>query len=67
MPLLNILGSPTNSPPVVPEVKDSTPQLSLGRKKDAKYVSECILHHLNLLDPTKLLVNLLFFDGVFNM
>ena len=25
MPLLNILGSPSNSPPVVLEVKDSTP------------------------------------------
>ena len=41
MPLLNILGSPVNSPPVVLEVKDSTPQLCLGQKKDAKYVSEC--------------------------
>ena len=28
--LLNIFGSPSNSPPVVLEVKNSTPQLRLG-------------------------------------
>ena len=67
MPLLNVVGSPANSPPVVLEVKDSTPQLKLGRKKDAKYVSECFLKHLKELDPTKTLVDLLFFDGASNM
>ena len=67
MPLLNILGSPANSPPVVLEVKDCTSQLLLGRKKDAKQVSESFLKHLNVLDPTKSLVDLLFFDGASNM
>ena len=51
--LLNILGSPTNSPLVVLEVKDSTPQLRLDGKKDETYVSECFLNHLKVLDPTK--------------
>ena len=67
LPLLNVLGLPANSPPVVLKVKDSTPQLRLGRKKDAKYVSECFLKHLKELDPTKTLVDLLFFDGASNM
>ena len=67
MPLLNIVGSLANSPPVVLEVKNSTPQLKLGKKKDAKYVSECFLKHLKKLDPTKTLVDLLFFDGASNM
>ena len=67
MPLLNVVGSPANSPPVVLEVKDSTPQLNLGKKKDARYVSECFLKHLKELDPKKTLVDLLFFDGASNM
>ena len=67
MSLLNILGSPVNSPSVVLEVNDSTPQLCLGREKDAKYVSECFLKHLVVLDPKKSLVDLLFFDGASNM
>ena len=66
-PLLNVVGLLANSPPVVLEVKDSTPQLNLGKKKDARYVSECFLKHLKELDPKKTLVDLLFFDGASNM
>ena len=61
MPLLNVVGSPANSPPIVLEVKDSTPQLQLGRKKDARYVFECFLNHLKVLDPTKTLVDFAYF------
>ena len=53
MPLINVLGMPGDSPPVVVAVNDCTEHLAAGGKKDATYISNIFEETGADYDPTK--------------
>ena len=67
MPLTNILGSGAHLTTAVLEIVDCTGHLEHGGKKDASYISELFLPHMQKLDPEKRVVDLLYFDGASNV
>jgi hypothetical protein len=67
MPLLNILASGAHLTTAVLEITDCTGHMSAGGKKDATYIARLFEPHLKTLDPTKKVVDLLYFDGASNV
>ena len=52
-PLLNILCSAKNIPVAVLEIFDCQGHLSLGNKKDAKFICNRFMKHLKAMTPEK--------------
>ena len=67
LPLVNVLGSTANIPPVVLEIHDCHAHMASGGRKDAPYISSIFFDHLEELDPNKNLTDVLFFDGAKNV
>ena len=66
MPLLNILGS-CGAFTTCLDIVDCTAHMAEGGKKDASFIAECVVPHLERLDPDKRLVDLLIYDGAKNV
>ena len=67
LPLVNIISSSITVPVAVLGVKDSSAHLAQGGKKDATYVSNLFLPHIERHDPQKSRTDLVFFDGASNV
>jgi len=67
MPLVNILCSGKNSPVAVLEVVDCSDHMSVGGKKNAEFIANIFLPHIQRLDPNKTLTDCVFFDGASNV
>jgi hypothetical protein len=62
-PFINFMASSPNNPAVCLEIHDCTPHMANGGIKDAEYVSVGMLKHMDRLDPTKELFDMITFDG----
>ena len=62
-PLLNILDGGGYLPVSVKNIMDCTGHITVGHKKDAKFVAESFFDPMNDLNPEKKLVDLRMFDG----
>jgi hypothetical protein len=67
MPLTNILGSGAHLTTAVLEIVDCTGHLEDGGKKSATYIAQLFMPHMEILDPDKTVVDLLYFDGASNV
>ena len=63
MPLINILCAGVHNPAAVLEIVNCSSHLQTGGKKDASYIADLFHPHLHELDPSKTLVDLVYFDG----
>ena len=49
------------------DIVDSTDQLVVGEKKDARYIARIMIKELKRIDPTSKLVDQVMFDGARNV
>ena len=67
-PLINILGSGVHNNAAILEIKDCSEHAATGGKKDAKYVAQALMEHVEQLQkeaPNS--VDLVIFDGAANV
>jgi hypothetical protein len=67
MPLINMLASGAHQPAACLEIADCTEQMAAGKKKDARYIADLFFPHIEELDPTKTVTDLVLFDGAANV
>jgi hypothetical protein len=67
MPLINILASCVDTPPITITIQDCTMRLQEGGKKDALYIADIFNDIVKEYDPKGTLTNLFFFDGASNV
>lgn len=68
MPLINILASGVFCPVAVLEIVECTDQVSIGGKKDAKYIAKLFRPHIDSIEKLKPnTTDVLFFDGASNV
>jgi hypothetical protein len=67
MPLINILASCTDTPPITVAIQDCTKHLQEGGKKDALYIANIFDNIVKECNPKGTLTNAFFFDGASNV
>ena len=67
MPLMNILASCADTPPITISIHDCTKHMQVGGKKDASYVAGIFEDKVREYDPNNTLTDLFFFDGASNV
>ena len=67
MPLMNILASCADNPPITVSIQDCTKHLQQGGKKDASYIAEMFDDIVKEYDPHSTLTDVFFFDGASNV
>ena len=67
VPMINILASLEGNPNCVFDVIECTELMSVGGKKHAFYICQQMLPRLKILDPQRKLLNLIAFDGAYNV
>jgi hypothetical protein len=67
MPLMNILASCTDTPPITISIHDCTKYMQEGGKKDALYVAGFFEDKVKEYDTNNTLTNVFFFDGALNV
>jgi hypothetical protein len=63
MPLVNVLAAGVHEPAGVLEIAECTGHIESGDKKDARFIDDIFLKHMAKIDPTKKLIDCVFFDG----
>ena len=66
-PMINILASLPTNPSCVLDVVDCTNHMMTAGKKDAWYIAKQILPLMRLIDPNKNRINVVSFDGAYNV
>ena len=67
MPLINILLAGVHNPACVVRIADCTEALQAGATKDASFIARLFLTVMKEIDPTKELIDVLYFDGASNV
>ena len=67
MPLMNIIASCADTPPITISIHDCTKHMQVGGKKDASYVAGIFEDKVREYDPNNTLTDLFFFDGALNV
>jgi hypothetical protein len=67
MPLLNILGLCSNTPPITIAIVDCTNHMQDGGKKDATYIASLFEAKVKEYDPSNTDTDVFFFDGASNV
>ena len=67
IPLMNIMVSGAEEPCATLDIVDCSRHLAAGGKKDATYIANLFLPHLQELDPKKEIFDLMLFDGASNV
>ena len=63
MSLINIMASGVHERSAVLDIVDTTQHLSEGGVKDAEYIANLFVEHINEIDPQHMYVDSVFFDG----
>jgi hypothetical protein len=66
-PLYNFLACGAHMPHAVLEIKDCSHQMAIGGSKDAKFISDVMIKHINHLDPYQIATDIVLFDGASNV
>jgi hypothetical protein len=67
MPLVNALVSGVHMPMAILEIFNCSSHMADGKQKDASYIAQQFMPLLDQLDPDKVLIVLVFFDGASNV
>ena len=67
MPLINVMASGIYKRSAILDIVDATEHMSNGFIKDAQYVAELFIPHIEAIDPDQCLVDTVFFDGAANV
>ncbi len=67
MPLMKIIASCVDTPPITMSIHDCTKHMQEGGKKDATYISGLIEDKVREYDINDTLTNMFFFDGASNV
>ena len=67
MSLINIMASGVHERSAVLDIVDTTQHLSEGGIKDAEYIANLFVDHINDIDPKHMHVDSIFFDGAANV
>jgi hypothetical protein len=63
MSLVNVLSAGVHEPVGVLEIAECTGYIEIGGKNDARFIADLFLKHMAKTDPTKTLIDCVFFDG----
>ena len=66
-PMINILASGVHNYSALLDIVDCTGHVSKGKKKSAPYIANLFLPHMKRLEPTKVMIDLVTFDGASNV
>jgi len=67
MPLVNMMAVGVHCPPATIEIADCSGYMITGGKKDAEFIANQFLPKLEEYDPNKELVDIVAFDGAYNV
>ena len=67
VPLINALDLSSNNPALVLDTNHFSKHMAEGRKKYVPYIADIFINRLRFYDPTKQLVDLVFFGGDSNV
>ena len=67
MSLINIMASGVHERSAVLDIVDTTEHLGNGGTKNAEYIAELFVPHINEIDPKQIFVDTVFFDGASNV
>ena len=67
MPLVNMMAVGVHCPPATIEIADCSGHMVTGGKKDAEFIANQFLPKLEEYDPNKELVDIVAFDGAYNV